>query len=200
MGSIGKYTIFSTATHLARQLFAENSASVGGRDSRSSVASTAIHCPFLSSEKSTRPPRSCLSSPNFKPCWVEKIRAVSNDERWRRARFEGRSLEVLDGTNAHRPVDVSEHGGRQFVRAGPGGEHAGLGFMPGDEPRGIHVQEDEVAVSQVVLPGERSRGVDLAAPRERDANQQRCPAEKARAPRQIAATQSSTSSGITGNM
>ena len=68
--------------------------------------------------------------------------------------------EVLDGDGFDRMIGVSEFGAIEFGGGGPSGEDGGLWIGLVDEADGALVEDDEVAIGEVVFRGEGVGRVD----------------------------------------
>ena len=68
--------------------------------------------------------------------------------------------EVLDGYGFDRMIGVSEFGAIEFGGGGPCGEDGGLRIVLVDEADGALVEDDEVAIGEVVFRGEGVGRVD----------------------------------------
>src|SRR5215213_3756833 len=62
--------------------------------------------------------------------------------------------EVLDGDDLQRAARVAIVRVAQLVRRGPRREHARARVLLFEEVRGVAVEQDEVAVGEILLPGE----------------------------------------------
>ncbi len=68
--------------------------------------------------------------------------------------------EVFDLADAERVTGVAELGAGELGGGGPGGEDGGLGELAGEDADGLLVEDDHVAIGEVVLGGEGVGRVD----------------------------------------
>src|SRR5205085_9593944 len=86
-------------------------------------------------------------------------------------RFEVFAPEALDGEDRERERRVAVVRIAKLVGRGPGGQHARARVVLREEARGVSVEQHEVAVCEVLLPGEVVRRVHLATVSERGADE-----------------------------